>query len=194
MPSLSWPVVRLERPPDEEVDRVLQKYGRIRRRVVDWDRRDRDEPEEPPCDGEVVPLVRDADGRLAVVRHREGSQDFLLPTGRIQPGEGVEEAALREALEETGCHVAIDEVPALHRIRIRFRDAEWERWSFLVLCRVLAAENGPRDTDEIEAVKFVHLPGEMPIEWVQWEWPMWVLKDASLLHPHSFLLGKASTD
>ncbi|MEE8198783.1 MAG: NUDIX hydrolase [Thermoplasmata archaeon] len=185
---------RLERPSDEEVDRILRKYGRIRRRVVDWNWPDRDEPEEPPCDGEVVPLVRDEEGRLAVVRHRAGTGDFVLPTGRIQPGEGIEAAAVREALDETGFHVAIDEVPALHRVRIRYRDAEWERWFFLVLCRVLRAEDGPKDTEEIEAVKFVQLPGEMPIEWVQAEWPMWVLKDASLLHPHAFLVGKASSD
>ena len=84
-------VVRLERPPDAEVDRLLRKYGRIRRRVVDWNWPERDEPEEPPCDGEVVPLVRDEEGRLAVVRHREGAQEFVLPTGRIQPGEGIVE-------------------------------------------------------------------------------------------------------
>lgn len=187
-------MVRLERPSDEEVDRLLRKYGRMRRRMVDWDYRDRDEPEEPPCDGEVVPLVRDEEGRLAVVRQREGSEQFLLPTGRIQPGEGIEAAAVREALEETGCHVAIDEVPALHRIQIRFREAAWERWYFLVLCRILSREDGPQDTEEIEAVKFVHLPGEMPLAWAQWEWPLWVLKDAGLVHPHSFLLGKASSD
>jgi 8-oxo-dGTP diphosphatase len=187
-------VARLERPSDEEIDRILRSYGRIRRRVVDWDMKDRDEPDEPPCDGEVVPLVRDDEGRLAVVRQRDGTTHYQLPTGRIQPGEGIEEAALREALEETGCHVAVDEVPALHRIRFRFRNAEWERWFFLVLCRVLSAEDGPQDTDEIEAVKFVHLPGEMPVEWAQWEWPLWVLKDASLLHPHSFLLGKPPSE
>ncbi len=161
---------------------------------MDWNWPDRDEPEGPPCDGEVVPLVRDEEGRLAVVRRRSGTRDFVLPTGRSQPGEGIEKAAVREALKETGCHVAVDEVPALHRVRIRYRDAEWERWFFLVLCRVLRTEDGPQDTEEFEDVKFVQLPGEMPIAWAQAEWPMWVLKDASLLHPHAFLVGKASSD
>src|SRR3954462_10731666 len=44
-------------------------------------------------------LVRD--GRVAVVQ-RPKYDDWSLPKGKLDPGEGFEEAALREVHEETG--------------------------------------------------------------------------------------------
>jgi 8-oxo-dGTP diphosphatase len=41
------------------------------------------------------------DGRVAVV-HRPKYDDWSLPKGKLDPGEGFEEAALREVAEETG--------------------------------------------------------------------------------------------
>ncbi len=41
------------------------------------------------------------DGRVAVV-HRPKYDDWSLPKGKLDPGEGFEEAALREVEEETG--------------------------------------------------------------------------------------------
>jgi 8-oxo-dGTP diphosphatase len=41
------------------------------------------------------------DGRVALV-HRPKYDDWSLPKGKLDPGEGFEEAALREVEEETG--------------------------------------------------------------------------------------------
>ena len=41
------------------------------------------------------------DGRVAIV-HRPKYDDWSLPKGKLDPGEGFEEAALREVEEETG--------------------------------------------------------------------------------------------
>jgi 8-oxo-dGTP diphosphatase len=41
------------------------------------------------------------DGKLAIV-HRPKYDDWSLPKGKLDPGEGFEEAALREVEEETG--------------------------------------------------------------------------------------------
>jgi 8-oxo-dGTP diphosphatase len=41
------------------------------------------------------------DGKVAVV-HRPKYDDWSLPKGKLDPGEGFEEAALREVEEETG--------------------------------------------------------------------------------------------
>lgn len=54
-----------------------------------------------PCVGAVV---RDAAGRLLLVRRaRPPAQgSWSLPGGRVEPGETVEAAVVREVLEETG--------------------------------------------------------------------------------------------
>jgi ADP-ribose pyrophosphatase YjhB (NUDIX family) len=44
--------------------------------------------------------------RLAVI-HRPRRGDWSLPKGRLDPGEGFQEAARREILEETGCEVRL---------------------------------------------------------------------------------------
>ncbi len=43
---------------------------------------------------------------IAVV-HRPGHNDWGLPKGKVNPGEGLETAALREVLEETACQSRI---------------------------------------------------------------------------------------
>jgi 8-oxo-dGTP diphosphatase len=45
-------------------------------------------------------VVRD-DGRIAVI-HRPRYDDWSLPKGKLDPGEGFEDGAVREVLEETG--------------------------------------------------------------------------------------------
>ena len=46
-------------------------------------------------------VVIDGDGLVALV-HRPKYDDWTLPKGKLDPGEGFEEAALREVEEETG--------------------------------------------------------------------------------------------
>ena len=48
------------------------------------------------------------DGRVAVV-HRPRYDDWSLPKGKLDPGEGWEEAALREIEEETGLRCRLEE-------------------------------------------------------------------------------------
>ena len=43
---------------------------------------------------------------IAVI-HRPGHHDWGLPKGKLNPGEGLETAALREVFEETGCQSSI---------------------------------------------------------------------------------------
>src|SRR5215217_3282948 len=54
------------------------------------------------------------DGRVAVV-HRPRYDDWSLPKGKLDDGEGWEDAALREVLEETGLRVRLlEELPSTH--------------------------------------------------------------------------------
>jgi 8-oxo-dGTP diphosphatase len=50
-----------------------------------------------------------ADPKIAVV-HRPRYDDWTLPKGHLDPGETLEQAALREVLEETGCTGQIIEI------------------------------------------------------------------------------------
>lgn len=51
-------------------------------------------------------VMRDDDGRILVVR-KEGTSRFMLPGGKIEPGETPDQTAVREAHEELG--VELDE-------------------------------------------------------------------------------------
>lgn len=46
-------------------------------------------------------VMRDDDGRILVVR-KEGTSRFMLPGGKIEPGESPDQTAVREAHEELG--------------------------------------------------------------------------------------------
>ncbi|THJ68777.1 NUDIX domain-containing protein [Arthrobacter echini] len=55
-------------------------------------------------------VVRDAEGRfLLILRgHAPAAGRWSLPGGRVESGESLKEAAVRETLEETGLQVRID--------------------------------------------------------------------------------------
>lgn len=180
----------LEKPAEEDVARLIHKYGEGRQRIVTWDQREVDyrrEMEDPLCFGEVVLLVHDEGGRLAVVREQGSPPEaFDLPTGVIQEGERVEDAALREGYEETGSHIRVEELTAVYRVQVRFATWDVERWFFILRCSAKSPSSGPKDTKEIEDVRFVRLPEQAPERWKEEEWwgGTWreqILKDASLL-------------
>lgn len=48
------------------------------------------------------------DDRFLLVHERKHGQTWYLPAGRVEPGEELAEAAVRETLEETGVPVTLD--------------------------------------------------------------------------------------
>jgi 8-oxo-dGTP diphosphatase len=64
---------------------------------------------EPRVSARVV--VVDPDDRVLLIRHHaEGREFYVLPGGRVEPGETAAEAAAREVLEETGLRVDIGDL------------------------------------------------------------------------------------
>ena len=47
-------------------------------------------------------LIRDSQGRILIVAHKKGKQQWNLPGGKLEQGETPDVAARREVLEETG--------------------------------------------------------------------------------------------
>ena len=66
-------------------------------------------PSRVPCVGVVV---LDGRGRLLVIRrgHAPSAGRWSIPGGRVESGESLEVAAVREAREETGLDVVVGEV------------------------------------------------------------------------------------
>ena len=59
-----------------------------------------------------VLIVRE--GQVALIaRVRDGQRYYVVPGGGVEPGESIEEAAVREALEELGVHVALGALAAI---------------------------------------------------------------------------------
>lgn len=64
-------------------------------------------PRTPPVTVDVVLRV---EGGIVLIRRKHPPLGWALPGGFVDVGETVEHAAAREALEETGLHVTLDEL------------------------------------------------------------------------------------
>ena len=71
------------------------------------------------------------DGRVAVV-HRPKYDDWSLPKGKLDPGEGFEEAALREVAEETGLRCRLGrELPSTEYLDAKGREKLVRYWEMV---------------------------------------------------------------
>ena len=125
------------------------------------------------------------DGELLLVRRasRHGRGNWQLPGGFIEPDETVEQAVVREVLEETGI---IAEVDAILGLRSRY-DPESGNGVYIVLVlRPVEGEPKP-DGHEVDQAGYFNLPQirELsPLPPVNWEIAQRVLApDRRLLSP-----------
>jgi 8-oxo-dGTP diphosphatase len=99
------------------------------------------EPEVAAAGGLVV-----RDGEVAIV-HRPKYDDWSLPKGKLDPGEGWEQAALREVEEETGLRCELGRELGSARYRDRKGRDKLVRWW---LMRPLDGDFVPNDeVDEL---------------------------------------------
>ena len=82
----------------------------------------------------VAAFIQDAQGRVLLTR-REDNGRWCLPGGHVDPGESVEEACVREVLEETGLHVEVKRLIGVYstpHILVTYPDGN--RAQFVALC------------------------------------------------------------
>ena len=96
-------------------------------------------------------LESSSSGQLQIaVIHRGRYDDWTLPKGHLDPGESIEEAALREVREETGCVAEIVEIvqPVSYLVNDQPKIVVYFRMRLL-------SDEGFTPSDEVSAVAWM---------------------------------------
>ena len=97
----------------------------------------------------VATIVFDQGRYLMVEELIDGRRVLNQPAGHIDAGESIQEAALRETLEETAWQVELTAFLGVYVLRFAGRDDAYHRYCFLA--RPLRATGRPLDTGIIAA-------------------------------------------
>lgn len=165
----------IEKPDEESISKLFEKYEEPVIREIQWDLTQLDQSfEKPECIGEGVPVIFDDKDRIAMIRHTgpKNIDYWMLPMGRIEFGETVEQGTIREAKEETGLDIKLVTMPAIHKIIINFKNFQLIRWHFIFKAKIIGGSPEPINKNEIAEVSFFKpIPnfsnwGEVDKEWI----------------------------
>ncbi len=104
----------------------------------------------------TVDVIIDMGGRIVLVERRNQPRGWALPGGFIDYGESAEQAAVREAREETGLEVEL--VEQFHTYSAPDRDPRFHTLSVVFLAR---ADGTPRGGDDARRAELFS-PHELP--------------------------------
>jgi 8-oxo-dGTP diphosphatase len=90
------------------------------------------------------------DGLVCLV-HRPKYDDWSLPKGKLDPGEGFEEAALREVEEETGLRCRLAE----ERDEVRYGDAKGRQKVVRYWTMEVVDDTGFRPNAEVDELRWL---------------------------------------
>ena len=108
--------------------------------------------EEPMCFGVVIILIFNLAGSCALIR-RAKAADWFFPMGRIHAGEGIIDAARREAMEEVGVVIEPLGVPLCQMVTLTFSNLTLQRWHIVVVAETASSVLDPLDHVEIEEAR-----------------------------------------
>ena len=97
-------------------------------------------------------LVQNAQGEILVIRER-GATTYKLPGGHIELGETIEDAVIREVLEETGIHTTFSAVLGMASTHpYRFGKS-----NIYIVCKLIpqSSQINIQDTHEIDDAKWI---------------------------------------
>ena len=107
---------------------------------------------------DVTLFILDPDDRIALIQKHHFPPDIWRPPGGgIKPGEDFADGAVREALEETGLHVALERYLVAADALFRWDGHELAWRTHVFLARTDDRTPEPRDAAEIAAARFVTL-------------------------------------
>ena len=93
-------------------------------------------------------ILRKGD-RIAVI-HRPRHGDWSLPKGKVDEGESLEETALREVAEETGCRARLGEFVKVIHYTVSGRPKEVHYWQM-----DLVGEQDFQPSDEVDRMEWL---------------------------------------
>lgn len=104
---------------------------------------------------DVTLFILDPQERLALIRKPHFALDVWRPPGGgVKPGEDVTEAAVREALEETGLHVELERYLVETSVVFRNGGRELPWTTHVLLARTRDTELAPNDPGEIAEARW----------------------------------------
>ncbi len=157
MPSQTPAVDQIDRT---ELQALSEKYGQpiCRRYEIETDpyMRTYRGRQDQNWRGEVVFAIRQMNGEILLhTKHRYETPIFRLPSGRIEQGETVERALLREIAEETGQIVQVKRFLGVLDCHFVNEDSVVPFVSYIFYVESMTPKLCPTDTEEVSGFKTV---------------------------------------